>query len=112
MISRTCQKRPRSRYSKPWSPKIAPLEPAVDVGELADQAAEDDDREGAEQAEGELALALRLAPGDHRRQEDPGREERGGDKEDRQLHVPGAHEVVGEDLWRCRCRRSRRASAR
>ena len=24
MISSTCQKRPRSRYSKPWSPKIEP----------------------------------------------------------------------------------------
>ena len=24
-MSSTCQKRPRSRYSKPWSPKIEPL---------------------------------------------------------------------------------------
>ena len=30
------------------------LQPAVDVGELADQAAEDDDRQRAEQAVGEL----------------------------------------------------------
>ena len=39
-----------------------------------------------------------LAPGDHRRQEDAGGDERGRHPEDRQLHVPGAHQVVREDL--------------
>ena len=44
-------------------------------------------------------LALRiLSPGDHRNEEDAGGEEAGGDPEERQLHVPGAHQVVGEDL--------------
>ena len=74
------------------------LEHAVDAEERADQRPEDDDRERAQQREGELALVLGLAPGDHRRQEDAGGDERGRDPEDRQLHVPGAHQVVGEDL--------------
>ena len=65
-------------------------EPAVDAAELADQAAEDDDGERREQPVGEPVLAARLAPGDHRRQEDAGREERGRDEEDRELHVEGA----------------------
>ena len=71
-------------------------EQAVDAEERADQRAEDDHGEGAEQQEGELALAARLAPGDHRRQEDAGRDERRGDPEDRELHVPGAHQVEGQ----------------
>ncbi len=37
-------------------------------------------------------------PGDHRRQEDPGRHERGRDEEDRELHVPGADQVEGQRL--------------
>ena len=41
---------------------------------------------------------LRLAPGDHRREEDPGGDERRRDPEDRELDVPGAHQVVREDL--------------
>ena len=80
----------------------------------ADQRAEDDDRERAEQRERELALVLRLAAGDHRREEDPGRDERGRDPEDRQLHVPGAHQVVREDPRQVEAeevRRSRRGSA-
>ena len=99
--SRICQSRARSRYSKPCSPnqfEAVVLEHAVDAEVGADQRAEDDDRERAEQGEGELALVLRLAAGDHRRQEDPGGDERGRDPEDRELHVPGAHQVVGEDL--------------
>jgi hypothetical protein len=73
-------------------------EPAVDASELADQAAEDDHRERREQAVGEPVLAAGLAPGDHRRKEDPGREERGRDKEDRELDVEGAGEVEGQEL--------------
>ena len=88
------------------------LEHAVDAEVGADQRAEDDDRERAEQRERELALAARLAPGDHRREEDAGRDERGRDPEDRQLHVPGAHQVVGEDAAPGRCRRSSSSSAR
>ena len=74
------------------------LEHAVDPEERPDQRAEDDDRERAEQRERELALVARLAAGDHRRQEDPGGDERRRDPEQRELHVPGAHQVVREDL--------------
>ncbi len=70
--------------------------PAVNAGELADQAAADDEGERAEQGVRQQVLALRLALGDHRRQEDPGGQERRRDEEDRELHVPGAHEVVRE----------------
>ena len=66
--------------------------------ERADQHPEDDDGERSEQRERELALVLRLAPGDHRRQEDARGDERSGDPEDRELHVPRAHEVVREEL--------------
>ena len=71
--SSTCQIRARSRYSKPWSPnqfEAAPSSTPWMPEERADQRAEDDDRERAEQREGELALVLGLAPGDHRREED------------------------------------------
>jgi hypothetical protein len=64
----------------------------------ADERPEHHDRERAEQGEGQLALMARLAAGDHRRQEDPCRHERRRDPEDRQLDVPGPHEVVREDL--------------
>ena len=67
------------------------LEHAVHAEVGADQRAEDDDGERAEQREGELALVLGLAPGDHRRQEDAGRDERGRHPEQRELDVPGAH---------------------
>ena len=80
----------------------------------ADQRPEDDDRERAEQRERELALVARLAPRDHRREEDAGRDERGGDPEDRQLHVPGAHQVVREGARQVEAeeaRRGRRGSA-
>ena len=73
-------------------------EPAVDAAELADQAAEDDDRQRREQPVGEPVLSPRLAARDHRREEDPGRQERGRDEEDRELDVEGAGEVEGEDL--------------
>ncbi len=62
----------------------------------ADERPEHDHRERAEQREGELALVARLAAGDHRRQEDPGRYERRRDPEDRELDMPGPHEVVRE----------------
>ena len=70
----------------------------MDAQEGADQSSEDHHCERSEQHEGELALAARLAPGDHRREEDAGRDERGGDPEDRELHVPGAHQVEGQKL--------------
>ena len=74
------------------------LEHAVHAEEGPDQRADHHDGQRPQQREGELALMLRLAPGDHRGQEDPRRDERGGDPEERELDVPGAHEVVGEDL--------------
>ena len=70
----------------------------MDAAELADQAAEDDDRERGEQPVCEPVLALGLASRDHRREEDPGGEERGRDEEDRQLHVEGAGEVEWKEL--------------
>ena len=70
----------------------------MDPGELADQAAEDDDRDGGEQDVRERALTSGLAPGDHRSQEDPGRKVGARDEEDRELHMEGACQVVGEDL--------------
>ena len=73
-------------------------EHAVHAQERADQRAEHHHGERAEQQEGELALTARLAPGDHRREEDAGRHERGRDPEDRELHVPGAHQVEGQQL--------------
>ena len=99
--SRTCQSRARSRYSKPCSPNQfdAAFSSTPWIAEVGpDQRPEDHDGQGAEQREGELALVLGLAAGDHRREEDPGRDERGGNPEQRQLDVPGAHQVVGEDL--------------
>ena len=73
-------------------------EPAVDAAELADQAAEDDDRECREQPVGEPVLAPRLAPRDHWREEDPSRKERGRDEEDCELDVEGASEVERQQL--------------
>ena len=73
-------------------------EQAVNAEERADQRAEHHNRQRTEQQEGELALSARLAPRDHRREEDAGGHERRGDPEDRQLHVPGAHQVEGERL--------------
>ena len=64
----------------------------------ADQRPEDHHRQRAEQREGKLALVPRLAAGDHRRQEDPGRDERGGHPEQRELDMPGPHQVVREQL--------------
>ena len=90
------------------------LEHAVDAEVGADQRAEDHDGERAEQREGELALMLGLAAGDHRRQEDAGGDERRRDPEQRELDVPGAHQVVREDLREVEAeeaRRSRRGSA-
>ena len=84
------------------------LEHAVDAEVRADQRAEHHDGQRAEQREGQRALMLRLAPGDHRREEDPGRHERRRHPEDRELDVPGAHEVVGEHAAPGRSRRSRR----
>ena len=43
-----------------------------------------------------LARGL-LVAGDHRGEEDAGRQERGDDPEDRELHVPGAHDVVRQE---------------
>jgi hypothetical protein len=73
-------------------------EPVMHPGQLAEQAAEHDHGQGPEQGEGERRLTARLAARDHRREEDPGGDERGGDEEDRELHVPGADQVEGERL--------------
>ena len=85
------------------------LEHAVDAEERADQRAEHDHRQRAEQRERQLALVLGLAPGDHRREEDARGHERGGDPEQRELHVPGAHQVVREDRREVEAEEARRA---
>jgi hypothetical protein len=79
-------------------PVPAGVDPTVNRGQLADHAAEDDERERTQQAEGEPVLPPRLAARDHRGEEDSSGEERGRDPENRQLQVPGAHQVVGEPL--------------
>src|SRR5215208_352613 len=43
-------------------------------------------------------LSPRLAAGDHRGEEDPGCQKRGRHPEDRELHVPGANQVVRQHL--------------
>jgi hypothetical protein len=70
---------------------------AVHAEVRADERPQHDDRERAEQRERQLRLMARLPPGDHRRQEDPGSDERRRHPEDRELDVPGPHEVVRED---------------
>jgi hypothetical protein len=70
----------------------------VDAEELADEAAEDDYRQSAEQPVGQPLLPPGFAAGDHRSEEDAGRQERGGRPEDRELHVPGPHHVVWQEL--------------
>src|SRR5829696_5146686 len=97
--SSICQKRPRSRYSKPWSPNQAhqspmrPKIPAYSPIMLPNTTAAK-----AEQREGEPVLSPGLPASNHRGEEDPGCQKRGRHPEDRQLHVPGAHEVVREPL--------------
>ena len=71
-------------------------EPPWMPSELAAQAAHDDDDERPEQAIGEPALASRLAPGDHGRDEDARGEKGDRDPEDGELQVPRAHQVEGE----------------
>ena len=80
-------------------PGPAVAAPAVDAGELADQAARPRRRPARRAARRpSQLLTARLAPGDHRGQEDAGGEERGRHPEDRELDVPGARQVVREQL--------------
>ena len=70
----------------------------MDPGQLAEQASGDDDHQRAEEEVGEHVLAAwLLASGDHRGEEDAGGQERRDHPEDRQLHVPGAHDVEGQE---------------
>ena len=95
-VSSTCQNRPRSRYSQPCIPSSvqARRQPPVDVEQLADHAAEHDHRKRSQQSVGEPRLPARLPPRDDRREEEPGGQEGRRGPEDRQLDVPGAHQVV------------------
>ena len=93
----------RRRSSKPWTPRYAPIRLPKTTTASAPSS-----------AKASLPWPRRLAPGDHRREEDAGGEERGRDQEDRELDVPGAHQVVGEDLRQVdaeEARRARRGSA-
>jgi hypothetical protein len=92
--SRICQKRPRSRYSKPWSPNHD--QALLDARQLAEKAAYDDDHECAEEGEREPVLTPRLAPRDHGGEEDPRSEVGSRHPEDGELQVPRAHAVVRE----------------
>ena len=73
-------------------------QPALVAGRLAGQAADDDDHQRRQQHEGQEPLAARLAPGDQRGQEDAGGQVGGGHEEEGQLQVPGAGQVVGQQL--------------
>ena len=98
--SSTCQTRARSRYSKPWS------RTSWRRRRRAGRARRGRSRSAcrtppppARRATGRRACpAARLAPRDHRGEEDAGGHERCRDPEDRQLHVPGAHQVEGQQL--------------
>ena len=71
---------------------------AVDADRGAAEHAHDHQGDRAEQAVGQQVLPLGFSSGDDRRQEDRGRQERRGRPQQRQLHVPGAGQVEGEDL--------------
>ena len=92
---------------RPKNGRMAARQIAVDAQVFAGQAAEDDHRQGRQQDGDSHRLAPRLAPGDQRGQEDPGRQVRRGHEEDGHLEVPGAGQVVGEEPAAGRCRRSR-----
>ena len=97
--SSACQTRGRSRYSHCWA-NSGPFaqRDAVDRQRLAHQAADDHQDDGAEQHVDQHGLLPGLPPGDEGRQEDPrGQEPRRG-PEQGQLHVPGAGQVVREQL--------------
>jgi hypothetical protein len=79
----------------------------VDARELAGEAARDDDDERAQEPEREPALPPRLPLRDHRREEDPGREVRGRDEEDRQLEMPGPDEVVRQPVGEVEAKEAR-----
>ncbi len=63
---------------------------------LADQRPHHHDGDRTEQAVGQPVLPLRFAPGDERRQEDPRGQERRRRPQQRQLHMPGPGQVVGQ----------------
>jgi hypothetical protein len=83
----------------------------VDVEELPRHAAEDDEGEGPEQGVGEPVLPARLPPGDDRGEEDASGQERGRRPEDRQLHMPRAHQVVGQPAGQVEAEEARDVSA-
>src|SRR5579884_2255859 len=65
---------------------------------LAGQGTNDDDQEGGEEDVDEEALPLRFTSADGRSDEQAGGQPGGGDPEDAQLRVPGAHDGVGQNL--------------
>src|SRR5262249_44858401 len=77
-------------------PEPEAAERVVDAEVLAEQAAENHDRERAEEHQGAQALTAWLVAADQRREEQATRDPGGGDPEDRQLQVPRAQEVVRE----------------
>src|SRR5690606_21903350 len=69
-----------------------------DAAPLAEQAAEDHDREGAEQQVDPAGLVARLLDADDAAEKEGRRDIGRGDPEDRRLQVPGAQQVAREYL--------------
>src|SRR5262249_57691854 len=92
---------PQVQVLPPLGPEQGPrltLEDAVVAERLARETADDHDDERDQQQVGEQPLAARLPAGDQGRQKDAPGEEGSGDDEERQLQVPGAGQVVGQQL--------------
>ena len=76
-------------------PRAAGGNDTLEAGRLAQETADDNYHHRAKQDQRQFILVFGLASGDHRGQENPHGEVTGGDKEQRQLNVPHARQVVG-----------------
>ena len=70
------------------------VEETVDCGPLPGKRADDDDQQADEQEIDPEPLKLGIAPGQHRRDIEPGGEPCGSDPQDCQLRVPGARNRI------------------
>src|SRR5579875_3405465 len=74
------------------------MNPALVTGRFSCQAADHDHDKGGQKQEGEQSLTARLAAGYQRSQEDARRQVRSGDEKQGQLEVPGAREIIRQQL--------------
>ena len=109
--SRSCQKRPRSRYSDPWWPSQnqSAAEPVVDAQPLAEEAPEHHHDECDEQHDRRRAAGPAARAAHERRQEEPAAHPRGGDPEDRRAGDARCGAGCRAASARGRSRRRRRA---